>query len=121
MTRLRALVVDDDPGIIVVLRRFLEARGCEVLAAAPAEDPFAPAAGDGLRLAFVDMHVPGVDVVAAVARLSRSSPLATIVLMTGAPEDELIARCRALGARGPVLKPFLRAEIDAWIDLAARG
>ena len=113
-----ALVVDDEPPVRGVLRRYLEAWGFRVLEASGGEEAlavFRRHVGE-IDLAIVDLSMPDLDGRTVLERFAALDERPHLVLATGHdPEKGRGAPCR-----WPVLrKPFDRAELEEVLRRAA--
>jgi len=116
---MHVLVVDDEPRIRSMLRRYLTDEGCTVSDAAN---------GDGMRAAFdretidvvlLDLMLPGEDGL-SLAREIRQKWDASIIMLSG--KGELIDRVVGLesGADDYIAKPFELREVLARIRAVTR-
>jgi PAS domain S-box-containing protein len=104
------LVIDDDPGVRILLRAALEKRGFEVTTAEDGEKGLAQAREHHPGLILLDMRMPGLDGFAVLRALKDDPATAEIpvIAMTGSPDLKTTARARvlALGASDFIAKPF---------------
>lgn len=103
------LVVDDDPGARVLARAVLERKGYRVVEAADGEEALARWGSDpGIRLAVVDLEMPGMGG-AELVRGLRASPggeRLAIVVLTGAEDPALEVDLIEGGADDYLQKPL---------------
>ena len=123
MTPIRILITDDHIIVREGLRLILEtADDIEVVGEA----------ADGaecLRLlkdvtpdvVLMDLQMPGMDGITAIAHLRREYPEIAIVILTTFNEDELMLQGLQAGARGYLLKDTDRQTLLDTITAAARG
>jgi two-component system alkaline phosphatase synthesis response regulator PhoP len=112
------LVVDDEPDIRDVVRRYLERAGHEVLATGSGAHAIRLIEDGGVDLAVVDLglpDVPGLDVVAA----ARERGIPAVVLTSRASTDDRIAGLES-GADDYVTKPFSPRELALRVDAVLR-
>ena len=97
---INVLIADDDAGFLASLRELVDrqpelhviaaaANGIETLELAERLDPDA---------AVVDLHMPLLDGVTAIARLRRDHPHLCLIALTGDPDTELHKEVRRAGA-----------------------
>ena len=102
------LIVEDNPRNLKLVRDLLEHAGHTTLEAATAEDGLALARAHGPDLVLMDVQLPGMDGVQALARL-RADPatqaIPVVALTAFAMEDER-ARFAAAGFDGYLEKPI---------------
>ncbi|QVQ51562.1 response regulator transcription factor [Spiractinospora alimapuensis] len=123
--RVRVLIVDDQVLMRQGLRKLLEledsvevtadaAGGAAALAhLATAEPP--------PDVALVDAHMPGMDGIALIARLTVEHPSVAAVILTTFDEDDYIFGGLRAGAKGYLLKDTDPDELVSSLHRAARG
>ncbi len=105
------LVVDDEPEIVTLVAKLLEARGHRVTVGRDGQEALDLVAAERPDLVVIDLNLPKIDGFEVVRRLksddaTRDLP---VVMMTAAfPTHEDADRGLALGADEYVVKPFLR-------------
>jgi PAS domain S-box-containing protein len=105
------LIVDDEPVILDVLRRFLEAEDRRLLLAGSAREALARAQGERLDLLVVDKNLgdgSGLDVARQVKRLD---PDVEVILVTGYASLDSAIEATQIGAFDYVTKPI--SDYDA--------
>lgn len=70
---------------------------------------------------LMDLRMPGMDGLTAIAHLQREHPDVAIVILTTYNEDDLMLRGLQAGARGFLLKDTSRTLLLDTIEAAARG
>jgi len=113
------LVVDDEPQIHRFLRPALEAAGYGVIAADRAQSFLRQAAESAPQAILLDLGLPDMDGVEALARLRAFSSTPVIVLSARAREADKIAALDG-GADDYVEKPFALGELLARLRTALR-
>jgi CheY-like chemotaxis protein len=111
----KALIADDDPGIV----RFLAVRcakmGFEVRTAVNGLQALIMAARDPPDVLIVDVNMPEVDGLSVCARLLGLNKALEIVVVTGSPSSETVERCHGIGAsyvnKGPNLWVSVRSAL----------
>lgn len=116
---LHVLVVDDEPRIRTMLRRYLSGEGMRVSEAADGTQMRACLADDAADVVLLDLGLPGEDGLSLARDLRRGSDVA-IIMLTG--KGELIDRVVGLeaGADDYIVKPFELREVLARIRTVAR-
>lgn len=99
-------MVDDQPGVRRLLTELFRADGMEVVTAADGREALDLARADRPSLAVVDMRMPVMDGVGAIAGLKAMYPDLPIVLMTAVGDTERVAEAKRLGAMHAITKPF---------------
>jgi DNA-binding NarL/FixJ family response regulator len=119
--RARVLLADDHPEVVEDLRALVEAEfevvdtvgdGNALVAAAEALAP---------DVIVTDIAMPGLNGIAAAARILESNPAARIVFVTVHNDPELVQKGFATGALGYVLKLTAGDDLVPAIRAALRG
>lgn len=112
------LLVDDDDGVRMFVRRALEIDGHAVQEAADGAEALdllrGPARQAGLVLS--DIVMPVMDGIALALNVARERPDVPVMLMTGYANQRERAHGLDEIVRDVVLKPFTLAEIRARVD-----
>ena len=117
--RSRALVVDDEAGLVEIVTAYLEREGFEVASAADGEQAVALARSldpDGIVL---DLMLPGIDGIEACRRI-RAFRDAYIVMLTAKSEEHEKIVGLTTGADDYLTKPFSPGELVARIRAMLR-
>jgi len=105
------LVVDDEPDIVKLVTRLLEARGHRVAVARDGQEALESAVRERPDVIVLDLNLPKVDGFEVCRQLKSGEATRTIpiVMMTAAvPSVEDATRGIGLGADEYVVKPFVR-------------
>src|SRR3954447_4486544 len=78
----RVLVVDDDPTVSDVVRRYLEQDGCRVRLVGDGLAALDAVAAEVPDLVVLDLMMPGIDGLEVCRRLRRQTPDLPIVMLT---------------------------------------
>lgn len=116
------LVVDDEPGIVTIVRDYLEKAGFYVLTAGDGETALRLARLERPSLMVLDLMLPGIDGL-DITRSLRSDPvlsLMPVIMVTARVEeaDRLVGL--ELGADDYVTKPFSPRELVARVRAVLR-
>jgi two-component system, sensor histidine kinase and response regulator len=118
----RVLVVDDDPGSMMLLRRTL-GKECDVTTASNGRDALALLETDAFDAVLLDIMMPGMNGLEVLRAIRSSEALADlpVVLISGRHESEDVVEGLQLGANDyiskPVNIPVLRARIHTQLAL----
>jgi len=115
----RVLVVDDDPGIVKVVRAYLEKAGFQVLVAHDGKRAMHIARHDKPDLVVLDLMLPEMDGWDVCRALRKESDV-PIIMLTARVEDTDKLIGLELGADDYVTKPFSPQELVARVRAILR-
>ncbi|MFH1753269.1 MAG: response regulator [Candidatus Omnitrophota bacterium] len=104
----KILVVDDESGILDMIKDWLGSKGYEVITALDGEDGLRMAQKENPAIIILDIMMPGIDGFEVLNRL-RSSPKSRnkpIIMLTSRRETETIEKAEHRGATDYIMKPF---------------
>jgi DNA-binding NtrC family response regulator len=105
------LVVDDEAGMLALIRRVAEGEGFEVLTCGGGREAIEVAAQRMPDLVLVDLRMPDVGGLDVVRAIRVADPHARVVLMTGHASIDTAVEAVKLGAADYLTKPFDRARL----------
>jgi CheY-like chemotaxis protein len=114
-----ALVVDDSPDIVALLRGLLEAEGHVVETAASGTAALGLLEEHVYDLVITDLKMSGPDGLEVLARARATSPATTVVIMTGYASLDTALRAIRGGAYDYITKPFGLDEIEVLLTNVA--
>ena len=114
LERERVLVVDDDPGLRLLLRTTLPASEFDVEEAESAEAAAETARFFRPGVVILDVGLPGKDGLSYCRELKRSPRSPHVILLTGADVDG--ESLRSAGADAALSKPFSPVELLTLVD-----
>jgi nitrogen regulation protein NR(I) len=114
----RILLIEDDPGIVVSLRRVLAEEGYDVLVETRGDTGLARARDRALDVVITDMRLPGVGGLELIRELHAAKPRLPIILITGHGTTETAIEATKLGAYEYMLKPL---ELPEFIELVGKA
>jgi NarL family two-component system response regulator LiaR len=119
----RVVIVDDHPVVRQGLRTFLAVQdGIEVVGeAGDGAEALAQVATLAPDVVLLDLVMPGVDGVAAIAQLVAESPETKVLVLTSFPDDDRLLAAVQAGAAGYMLKDVAPTELANAIRAVARG
>ena len=115
----RILACDDERDIVSALRIYLTAEGYEVLEAYNGSEMLRLAATQEVHLILLDVMMPGMDGLSAMAELRKTSNV-PVILLTAKSEDMDKVLGLNLGADDYVTKPFNPLELVARVKSQLR-
>lgn len=107
----RVLVVDDDPTVSDVVRRYLEREGYQVTLAADGQAALASFTRHRPDLVVLDLMLPGIDGLEVCRRLRAGGDGVPIVMLTALGEELDRITGLQLGADDYLTKPFSPREL----------
>jgi|ERR1044071_3815663 nitrogen regulation protein NR(I) len=114
----KILLIEDDPGIVMTLRRVLTAEGHEILVETRGDNGLNRARQDDFDVVITDMKLPGVNGLELVRELHGAQPRLPIILITAHGTTETAIEATKAGAYDYLLKPF---EIPELIGLVKKA
>lgn len=116
----RILLVDDDPGLLHLLRIRLTTTGYEVEAVASGEQALARLCVFRPQLVITDLRMEGMDGMALFALIHAQHPTLPVLILTahGTIPDAVGATQR--GVFGYLTKPYDSKELLEWVNKALR-
>ncbi len=105
----KLLIVDDEPGIVDMMRSYFEPH-YDVLTARNGDEALqkVSAAPD---LILLDINMPGMDGLETAHAILEEHPSAKIVMLSSLAYDETLHEASKIGAKAFVCKPFDRDEL----------
>jgi len=116
---MKILVVDDEPTIVLMCRRVLEAQGHEVQGFTNAQAALAQLETDPADLLVVDYKMPDLNGLEFVQKAWALRPGLRVVMITAHGTREVINRATQTGVGSIVLKPFTPTELTRGVTEAA--
>lgn len=115
----RILVVDDDPGILSVLSRFLGHQGYTVVSAGSGREAMDAVQAASYPLVILDLKLPDIPGIEVMASLKSQSPDTEVILFTGLGGMESAVQALRLGAYDYIVKSELRLpDLQAVVERA---
>ncbi|HEX7897552.1 MAG TPA: sigma-54 dependent transcriptional regulator [Planctomycetota bacterium] len=117
----KVLVVDDEESIVWVFRKLIESMGHAFLSAATAEKGIELARAEAPDLVFMDVKLPGMDGLTALAEVRRVAPRAKHVVITAHGTLDTAVKAVKSGAAEYLTKPLDLDRVRALVETALRG
>jgi len=115
--RVTILVVDDEEVTRQFLVAALQAPQRQVLTAASGEEALELAKQADLDLVLLDLIMPGLNGVETFRQLHALRPELPVVIVTGYPDSDLMARALEIGPFTIINKPIDLGQIQKVVDL----
>ena len=110
------LVVDDQFANREILKRILEDKGYRVATARDGAEAIEMVKNRHYDIIFLDVRLPDMNGVETFEQVNKIDPLATVIMMTGCDEDNLIKRAISQGAYTCLHKPFDIEKVLALVE-----
>ncbi|MGD2120102.1 MAG: response regulator [Gemmatimonadota bacterium] len=113
------LIIDDEPGVLGILRKILEGAGHSVTDASDGEVALRHYEGKPADLVITDIFMPGMDGIEFLVHIRKTFPEAKVLAMSGGgllSRDQALSDASLLGADEILQKPFSREEVLEAID-----
>lgn len=102
----KVLIVDDQPGIRLLLEELFKRENYHTMSAQNGGEALQIIAEEELDCVLLDMKMPGIDGIEVLRRLKEERPELPVIMMTAYGELELTERALDLGAEKYFTKPF---------------
>jgi DNA-binding response OmpR family regulator len=112
-TRVRVLLVDDEPGFREMLSEYLVGEGFEVLEAGSGEEALPQVLGCGPDLVLLDLMMGGIGGMETLHRIKEIRPETCVIMVTAVDDLEVARSALAAGAADYVTKPFTFQYLDS--------
>ena len=120
----RVLVVDDEPRVVGVLKRYLERIGHEVATAANGHEALAAVEQGTIDVMLTDINMPDMNGIEVLNHLRQKGLSVAVIAMSGGgllSKEMLLATAGALGAVATLTKPFDLEELKTTIEDVLRA
>jgi CheY-like chemotaxis protein len=119
---LKIMVVDDEPGVLKLLKAMVEPLGIQVVTMADSREASARLEREKFDGIFVDVRMPHMDgfELTTHVRASRSNSGIPIVMLTGLNDVQAMRQAFKVGVTFFLNKPFTREQVTRLLK-AARG
>ena len=114
------LIVDDQPGIRMLLKEVFAMEGFRTLTAGSGKEAMAVFDRERPDLVLLDMKIPGMDGIEILKRMKQECERVQVVMMTAYGELDLMEEAKTWGAVRHFTKPFdvfeLRETVKNLLD-----
>lgn len=115
-TRSTVLVVDDDAAVREMMVAALQTKQRDVLTAASGEDALEVVKKTHVDLVLLDLSMPGLNGVETFRELHAIQPGLPVVIVTGYPDSDLMARALEIGPFTMISKPVEIHQIQKTVS-----
>ena len=112
------LIVDDEPGIRLMLREILRDTGHQVTAVASGKDALAQLTQTEFDLALIDLHLGDMNGLSVLQALKAQYPDTVVIILTGYASLETAVEALRNGAHNYLFKPCKTVEIRESVSRA---
>ncbi len=105
------LVVDDEEMVRLLFKATLEDLGHRVIGAETASEGLELVKQQDFDLIFLDLKMSGMDGAELFHQIKTIKPKLPVIIITGYPDSEIMARALAYGPFGIMNKPFGESDI----------
>src|ERR1044071_6370191 len=116
--RSNVLLIEDDPGIVVTLRRLLSEEGHRVDIETRGDKGWERPRADVFDVVITDMKLPGLNGLELVRELHAIRPRLPIIVITAHGTTETAIEATKYGAYDYLLKPFEMTEMIGLVGKA---
>jgi DNA-binding NtrC family response regulator len=114
----RVLVVDDEERFRVTLGKLLGSRGLEVKTVGSGREALEELESDGYDVILLDVKMPGMSGVEALAAIKKTHPGLEVIILTGHASVDVAVDIMRLGGYEYLLKPCPLEELIDKIETA---
>ena len=115
-SKLRVLIADDNPDILILLRTNLRAAGYESLEAGNGQIALERIAQDRPDIVLLDLMMPVLDGWGVLEALQGNADAPPVIVVSASDSSANVERARELGVAAYVTKPF---NLPALVQLVA--
>ncbi len=101
----RILIVDDEAGMVDVLKGFLSSRGYLVSTAADGPEALQKVQDEAPDAVLLDVNLPRMNGLEVLRRIRKSDPEVGVIMVSGLTDEETGRAAFALGAMAYLTKP----------------
>lgn len=115
--KVNILVVDDENVIRALFKDTLENLGHRVITAKTGNEGLELVKQNDFDLVFLDLKLPGIDGAELFKQIKAIKPSLRVIIITGYPESEIMARALAHGPFVVMNKPFSESDIISTVNV----
>lgn len=100
------LVVDDEPAVCNMLKKFLDKKGYNTTIVLSGEDALKKINKEKFFAIFLDIRMPGLNGIETLKRIKEKDKEVNVVMITALDDEETGKKCIELGAYDYITKPL---------------
>lgn len=118
MSQLKLLIVDDEPAIVELTKRYYEKRDFLTFGATDGVAAVEVFRKERPEFSLIDIHMPfsAIDGIEVLKQIKEIDKDANCIMATRIHDEESINRARSLGAKYYIIKPFEAEDLDKCIE-----
>lgn len=105
-SRVKVLVVDDDPQVANILKTVIESKGYKTIACTSAKEGLSILRTSDIKLALIDIYMPEMNGLELLEKIQKVTPSTQVIMITGVGDMEIARKCMETGAKDFITKPF---------------
>ena len=109
---MRALIIDDEQYVRLVLEHTLREEGCDVVVASDGKAGIAALQSETFDCVITDLRMPGIDGLNVLAWVTDHQPEVEVVMLTGHGDLKVAVEAMKQGAWDFLIKDTQRVGID---------
>ena len=113
----KILVVDDEPPIRELLKKYLSARGYRVRVASDGQQALALVDQKSPDLIVLDVHMPGMNGIEVLKKLRAKNYAGAVIFLTSSQDETLLRKGLELGSLDILGKPVDLERLELTIQL----
>ncbi len=102
----KILVVDDEPAVCNMLKKFLTQKEYKVSTALSGKEAIKKVKKEKPHIIFLDIRMPHMDGIEALKRIREIDKKAGIIMITAVKDDDVGKKCLKMGAYEYITKPL---------------
>jgi len=114
----KLLIIDDDPSLCRIFKRFLTTNGCEVFTSGDSQEGLFLSRSEFFNVIILDIALPGIDGLALLSKIKSFSPDTEVIMITGYWNIEAAVQSFKFGAHDYLTKPI---EIDLLFQVVKKA
>ncbi len=115
---MRVLVVDDSEMIVHVLKRSLQAAGCQTLTASDGVEALKILETESVNAVITDVLMPKMDGIKLTTEIKKKYKILPVFIITGYADKLSLKEARQLGAEDLLIKPFKNFALICALQVA---
>jgi DNA-binding NtrC family response regulator len=116
---IKILLIDDEEAFVSALEKRLKSRNIEVITAYSGEQGLEKLNSEpGIDIVLLDVKMPGIDGIATLREIKKTSPIVEVIMLTGHATVESAIEGMKLGAYDYLMKPCELEELLAKVQEA---